>query len=213
MGPTLGFGELSSAWMVLVVEGCEDLLRWSLVPERDAWNSKLEIDATRLAVYLNHNKLIKIFLQSDLEFSSSKTDRLFAAALGTAEAGRVPDLAVCMTELRNKGVSLQPMLSNLSAEYDDLQSDQNDKCISVLSSSLAGCAIYYCLSSTEAETLSDHIPQFAILPWLRDNVNMDVAAFVRAASLILSNVVYHFGPYDRFVDAFTYVADQLDLSV
>jgi hypothetical protein len=45
----------------------------------------------------------------------------------------------------------------------------------------------------------------------RDNVNMDVAAFARAASLILSEVVYHFGPYDRFVDVFTYMVDQLDL--
>jgi hypothetical protein len=40
-----------------------------------------------------------------------------------------------------------------------------------------------------------------------------VAAFARAASLILSEVVYHFGPYDRFVDVFTYMVDQLDLNV
>jgi hypothetical protein len=40
---------------------------------------------------------------------------------------------------------------------------------------------------------------------------MDVAAFARAASLILSEVIYHFGPYDRFADVFTYMVDQLDL--
>jgi hypothetical protein len=205
--------ELSSAWTVLVVESHEDLIRWSLVPERNGWTSKLEIDATRVAACFGHDKLIDIFLQRDVFFSSSKTDRLVAAALGAAEGGRVSDLALCLAELRNKGVSLQPMSSDLSAEYDDLRSGQSDKCIRVLSSSLAACAISYCLLSSEAEALSDCTPQFAILHWLRDNVNMDVAAFARAASLILKKVAHHFGPYDRFVDLFTYMVDQLDLNV
>jgi hypothetical protein len=121
-------------------------------------------------------------------------------------------LAVFAAEVKNKGVSLQPMLSDLFAEYDDLLSDQKENCISVLSS--YGQAVRFLLSvSTEAEALSDRTPQFAILHWLRDNVSMDVAAFARAASLILSEVVYHFGPYDRFVDVFTYMVDQLDLNV
>ncbi len=91
-------------------------------------------------------------MQSDIVFWSSRADRLFAAALGEAEAGRVSDAAVCLTELRNKGVSLQPILSDLSAEYSDgLLSAQTDKRITALSCSLAACAISYCLSSSEAE--------------------------------------------------------------
>jgi hypothetical protein len=46
-----------------------------------------------------------------------------------------------------------------------------------------------------------------------DNVNMDVASFARAVLQILSKVAYQFGPYDRFVDVFTYMVDQLDLNV
>jgi hypothetical protein len=85
-----------------------------------------------------------------------------------------------------------------------------------LSGSLAGCVLSYCLSSTEAEALSERTPCFAILHLVLDNVNMDVAAFVRAASLILvrdsewSNCVRSF---DRFVVIFTYMVEHLDLNV
>jgi hypothetical protein len=106
-------------------------------------------------------------------------------------------LAVYLAELKKKGMSLQPILSALSADYDDLQIDEREN---VLSSSLEGCVISYCLSSTEAEVLSDRTSQFTTLRWLRDNVNMDVATLARAASLILSEEIYHFGPYDCFVD-------------
>jgi hypothetical protein len=51
--------ELSKAWMVLVVEGHEDLIRWSLAPERNDWNSKTEIGATGVAAYLGMTKLAK----------------------------------------------------------------------------------------------------------------------------------------------------------
>jgi hypothetical protein len=71
--------------MVLAVEGHEDLIRWSLAPERYCWDFKTEIGATRVAAYSGHEKLLEVFLQSDLVFSSSKTDRLFAAALKLAE--------------------------------------------------------------------------------------------------------------------------------
>jgi hypothetical protein len=183
------------------------------VPERNGWNCKTEIDATRVAAYFGHDKVSEVFLQSDLVFSSSKTDRLFAASLGAAEAGRVSDLTACLAELRNKGVSLKPILSDLSVEYDGLlRSDQFDNCTSVLSGSLVGCVLSYCLSSTEA--LSERTPHFTILHWVLDNVNMDVAAFVRAASLILGRLGSDCDrSCDPFIDMFTYMVDQLDLNV
>jgi hypothetical protein len=63
------------------------------------------------------------------------------------------------------------------------------------------------LSSTEQKCCRTAL-SVAILYWLRDNV---VWTWQRLREqLILSEVVYHFGPYDRFVDVFTLV-DQLDL--
>jgi hypothetical protein len=125
-------------------------------------------------------------------------------------------LIVCLAELKNKGVSLKPISSDLSVEYHGLlaRSKQGDPCTSVLSGSLAGCVLSYCLSHTEAEALSERTPHFAILYWVLNNVIMDVAALVRAASLILARRGLDcVRSYDRFVDMFTYMVDHLDLNV
>jgi hypothetical protein len=119
------------------------------VPERNGW-TPFEIDAVMSAAF-GHNKFgrsipaIAFIVGTRPVFRCARRDRSW-------QSFRLGCLAAEVK--KNKGVATCFILSDLSAEYDDLRSDKA-VCISVLSSSLAGCAISYCLSSTEAEVLSD----------------------------------------------------------
>jgi len=54
---------MNHAYLVFAVEGYEDLILWSLGPKQSNWDAIKEIDATRIASYRGHTKVVDIFLE------------------------------------------------------------------------------------------------------------------------------------------------------
>jgi hypothetical protein len=117
------------------------------VPERNGW-TPFEIDAVMSAAF-GHNK----FGRSIPAIAFIVAPDRFCGCAGRDRSWQSFRLGCLAAEVKNKGV-VHDHLVRLVRRYDDGRSDKA-VCISVLSSSLAGCAISYCLSSTEAEVLSD----------------------------------------------------------
>jgi hypothetical protein len=80
-------------WVVLVVEGYDHLIRWSMTPERSEWTAEREQGALQVAAFFGLEAIVQLFLfpSSDLGISvlSERHSLLRAACCGAAEAGRL----------------------------------------------------------------------------------------------------------------------------
>jgi hypothetical protein len=199
------FGKDASDWyrlyIMLAMEGYDELIRFSL-KNGCHWESSMEIHMTRIAAILGHSKITDIFMEDSSCFLSCKEDRIYAAILGAAEAGRMNDL-VSFSEILTGDVFSEEPAANF--QFEILRQPENEARVelqlplstdethqtvvlrSPLCAVLFGCVIN---PSVTDGVWSEHV---LVLEYIMKKANAGLMAVLRSLVLVISatKICYH----------------------
>ena len=135
---------------IIAFEGFQDLMTWTLAPSQNMWTSEGELESTRIAAFSGHSQIVSIFLkdiQTDTCFKSSLQSRIFAAALGATESGKVKDLMNYLKRLDLSQINLS--VDEESFEYVEDLDSMLDLRFQAIGSTLIGSTLGGYILSTE----------------------------------------------------------------
>jgi ankyrin repeat protein len=152
-------------WLVLIIEGYDHLVEWSLDPQRSTWNAEREQTAIRVAAFFGHETIVRLFLfpppHRSASLLSDRLERLKAACFGAAEAGRLTALEFAW----NVYLSVDGSLSGVPIEPSQVPSltDVERK----VADTLVGSALFGVLDSIDGFTpIAETIPSIETLLWV-----------------------------------------------
>jgi hypothetical protein len=190
--------DLERLWVVLLVEGYDHLIEWSMDPERTMWTAEKEQAAFRTAAFFGHDAIVRLFLfpssHLSASLSSDRLELLKAACFGAAEAGHLAALVGLLDEYRYMAV--EGSLNDIPLQPSAL-SDED-------SHTLVGSALFGVLNSIDGFTplLAETMPAIEILLWLFITTSIDPKTVFDAMVLdsTLHDDIHYLQPFTRLFE-------------
>jgi hypothetical protein len=204
--------------VILAVEGYKDLIQ--LCRNRpSSLDADFEVAMTRIASYMGHSSTTEMFLRNgdSEEWQSSAADRLQAAILGAAEAGRIPELNDYMDNSADIELPADPIIVNFDKIPSGYQEGDREERSRALTSSVSSAAVSgylredYSTNYHTKDEASDRRHR-EVLKLLLSKADTTALSFLRAGKLLLSDL-FKVSHFVRFLDFFSFLVDDLGLDV
>ena len=209
--------------VILAVEGHKELVQLcrNLPSTLDV---DVEVTMTRIASCMGHLSATETFLRNSSdseEGQSSAADRLQAAILGAAEAGRTPELHDYMDNYAKIELPADPIIVNFDKIPSGCEDVDRKERSRVLASSVSSAAVFgYLLeersTNCDAKAEASGNRYREVLKLLASKADTTALSFLRAGKLLLLGFyeVSHFVRFWTFSPfSFSFLVEDLDLDV